>query len=308
MDHNERQQKIEQLKNDLALMDKNHPDYDNTKKMLEESELEDYKSLTPWDRVLIARKQTRPKASDYIKAIFTDFIELHGDQLFSDDASIIGGLGYLDNIPVTIIAHSKGKTLEENIKMNFGSTNPEGFRKAIRLANQASKFNRPIITFVDTSGAYPGKGAEERGQARAIAEALKCFGDVSSPIIAVVIGEGGSGGALALSLGNKIVMLENAIYSVLSPEGYASILYKDTKRVIESANKMKLTSFDLEKLKIVDKIIIEGKKGIEDRFSDITNEIKEYLIKELTKYKKMNEVDIKEERYQKYRHLGDLSL
>ena len=299
---------IEQLKNELKLLDSNHPDYKVTYEKLEKMKLDRYNSLTPWDRVLIARKQSRPKASNYISSLFTDFIEFHGDELYEDDKAIRCGIAYLNDIAVTVIAQAKGRTINESIERRFGATNPEGFRKAKRLALQAEKFNRPIITIVDTAGAYPGKGAEERGQARAIAESLKTFGSLTVPVLVVVIGEGGSGGALALSIGNKILMLENAVYSILSPEGYASILYKDTSKVSESANKMKLTSFDLKEYGIVDKIIIEGPNGINDEYDRIIDEIKNYLYKELLKYKKMKKTDINNEKYQKFRKLGDIFL
>ncbi|MGM9971162.1 MAG: acetyl-CoA carboxylase carboxyltransferase subunit alpha [Anaeroplasmataceae bacterium] len=308
MTHLDRIVEIEGLRNDINLMDKNHPDYEANLKRLEALENDDYNSLTPWDRVCMSRDRSRPKSIDYIRALFDDFIELHGDQYFADDVSIIGGIGYINGIAVTVLAQSKGKTLEENIKKNFGSNNPEGFRKTKRLALQAEKFNRPIITIVDTSGAFPGKGAEERGQARAIADNLKVFGGLGVPVIALVIGEGGSGGALALSLGNRILMLENAIYSILSPEGYASILYKDPSKAKDCAMKMKLTSYDLKELNIIDNIIIEGPKGINNRFEEIIKEIKEIITVELKKLSKLTSDEIKEERYQKYRHLGDIYL
>lgn len=308
MAHLDRVKEIEELRNDIKLMDDDHPDLSLNLKRLENLIEEDYNNLTPWDRVIMSRDKDRPKAIDYINGLLDDFVELHGDQLYSDDKSIIAGLGYLNNIPVTLIAQSKGKTLEENIEKNFGATNPEGFRKAIRLAKQAEKFKRPIITIVDTSGAYPGRGAEERGQARAIASCLETFGNLGVPIITIVIGEGGSGGALALSLGNKIYMLENAIYSILSPEGYASILYKDSHKASLCASKMKLTSYDLLGFNIVDKVIIEGKEGILNRFNEIILELKNTLYNDLKKYRKLSCEEIRNERYQKYRSIGDIYL
>lgn len=184
--------------------------------------------ISAWDRVLLARKSDRPKALDYIKYIFDEFMELHGDRLYSDDKAIVGGIAYLDDMPVTVIGEQKGKSTKENMERNFGMPEPEGYRKSLRLMKQAEKFGRPIVTFIDTPGAYPGMGAEERGQGEAIARSMMEMSRLKVPIIAVVIGEGSSGGALAICVSDKIIMLENAIYSILSPEGFASILYKDS--------------------------------------------------------------------------------
>ena len=200
------------------------------------------KQLTAWDRVLLARKADRPKSLDYINLICDEFIEFHGDRLFSDDKSIVTGIGRIDNYIITIIGQQKGKTTKENMERNFGMTNPEGYRKALRMMKQAEKFNRPIITFVDTPGAYPGLGAEERGQGEAIARNLLEMSRLKTPIISIVIGEGSSGGALGICVADKIVMLENAVYSVLSPEGFASILYKDASKHKEAAEHMKITA------------------------------------------------------------------
>ena len=213
--------------------------------------------LDEWDKVLEARKVQRPKALDYIENIFDDFMELHGDRLYGDDKAIIGGIGFLDDIPVTVIGEQKGKSTKENMERNFGMPNPEGYRKALRLMKQAEKFNRPIITFIDTPGAYPGLGAEERGQGEAIARNLLEMSRLEVPIICVVIGEGSSGGALAIGVGDKILMLENSIYSILSPEGFASILYKDSSLYKKAAKEMKITAKDLKELDIIDEIIKE---------------------------------------------------
>ncbi|MBE6136871.1 MAG: acetyl-CoA carboxylase carboxyltransferase subunit alpha [Erysipelotrichaceae bacterium] len=305
MNYLETKNKIIELKNELNALNENQfIEFQNLKNEIAELQKKCYESLTPWDRVSIAREMDRPKAMDYIRLLFTDFIEFHGDYYFGDDQSIVGGIGYFNETPVTVIAQAKGKTLDENLKRNFGATNPEGFRKAKRLALQAEKFKRPIITIVDTSGAYPGKGAEERGQSRAIAESLMIFSNIKVPVIAIVIGEGGSGGALALSVANKIIMLENAVYSILSPEGFASILFKDATRVVESANKMKLTSYDLKEKEIVDEIIIEGPLGIHERFKDIINEISKYIDKQLAFYSKKDEKYIVNDRYNKFRKIG----
>ena len=211
--------------------------------------------ITAWDRVTLAREIERPKALDYIENIFDDFMELHGDRNFGDDKSIIGGIAYLDAMPVTIIGEQKGKNARENIERNFGMPNPEGYRKALRLMKQAEKFGRPIITFIDTPGAYPGIGAEERGQGEAIARNMLEMSQLKVPIICIVIGEGSSGGALAIAVGDRIIMLENAVYSILSPEGFASILYKDASKAKEAAENMKITAKDLKNLNIIDKII-----------------------------------------------------
>lgn len=214
-------------------------------------------NITAMDKVGLARKSDRPKSLDYINLIFDDFIELHGDRCYSDDKSIVAGIAKINDIPVTVIGQQKGKTTSENIERNFGMTNPDGYRKALRLMKQAEKFGRPIITFIDTPGAYPGIGAEERGQGEAIARNLMEMSRLEVPVICIVIGEGSSGGALALGVGDRIVMLENAVYSILSPEGFASILYKDASKASEAAEKMKITAQDLKEMNIIDKIISE---------------------------------------------------
>ena len=212
------------------------------------------KTKSAWERVTLARKAERPKALDYINNIFTNFIELHGDRNFVDDKSIVGGIAELNGMPVTVIGEQKGKNAKENIERNFGMPNPEGYRKALRLMKQAEKFNRPIITFIDTPGAYPGMGAEERGQGEAIARNLFEMSKLKVPTISIVIGEGSSGGALALGVTDIIIMLENAVYSILSPEGFASILYKDASKSQEAAEKMKITSTELKRLGVIDDI------------------------------------------------------
>ncbi len=258
-------------------------------------------SKTAWDRVTLARELERPKATDYINNIFHDFIELHGDRYFGDDKSIVAGIALLDDKPVTIIGEQKGKNVKENMERNFGMPEPEGYRKALRLMKQAEKFKRPIITFIDTPGAYPGMGAEERGQGEAIAKNLMEMSKLKVPIICIVIGEGSSGGALAIGVGDKIIMLENAVYSVLSPEGFASILYKDSSKAKEAAENMKLTAKDLKKLGIIDKIIKEPEKGAQNDFEAICENIKEYLLKEIKNLEKLTEKELVEQRYKKFR-------
>ena len=220
--------------------------------------------MNAWEKVEIARSPYRKTSLDYIKEIFDDFIELHGDRNFKDDKAIVCGLANIGKQNYTVIAEQKGRTTKENIERNFGMPNPESYRKAIRFMNQAEKFKRPVITFIDTKGAYPGIGAEERGQGEAIASSMLKMASLKVPIISIVIGEGSSGGALALGVGNKVLMLENAIYSILSPEGYASILWKDSSRAKEAAEKMKLTANDLYDLKVIDKIIKEPKGDKEE--------------------------------------------
>ena len=255
----------------------------------------------------IARHPSRPKASDFIEGLFDHFYELHGDRRFGDDQAIIGGIGYFHSMPVTVIAQAKGKTLQENLDRHFGMCNPEGYRKALRLARQAEKFHRPIITFVDTAGAYPGIEAEERGQAQAIAECLYVFSDIKTPVICVVLSEGGSGGALALSVADRICMLENAIYSVLSPEGFASILWKDDSRVQEAAEVMKLTSYDLYEKGIVDYLVKEPTGGMQNDLKLVLDNIDQYLQKELDILMHTKEKELLEKRYQKFRKMGVMS-
>ena len=260
--------------------------------------------ITAWDRVMLARKMDRPKALDYINGLFDDFIELHGDRNFGDDKAIVGGIATFDGMPVTVIGEQKGKKAKENMERNFGMPNPEGYRKALRLMKQAEKFKRPIITFIDTPGAYPGMGAEERGQGEAIARNMLEMSNLKVPIICIVIGEGSSGGALAIAVGDKIVMLENAVYSILSPEGFASILYKDSSKAREAAENMKMTAQDLKKMKIIDKIINEPEGGAQNDFDKVVKELKQYIkesIKELSKY---SEEELIENRYQKFRVMG----
>lgn len=263
--------------------------------------------ISAWDRVTIARKAERPKSLDYINKIFTNFIELHGDRNFGDDKSIIGGIAELDGIPVTIIGEQKGKNAKENIERNFGMPNPEGYRKALRLMKQAEKFNRPIITFIDTPGAYPGMGAEERGQGEAIAKNLFEMAKLKVPTISIVIGEGSSGGALALGVTDVIIMLENAVYSILSPEGFASILYKDASKAPEAAEKMKITASDLKKMNIIDTIISEPEGGAQNDLTYVANQIKEVLIKDLETLNKMSKEELQNDRYNKFRKIGNLN-
>ena len=234
-----------------------------------------------WKNVELARHSDRPRALDYIDMIVDDSVELHGDRYFGDDLAMIGGIGFIDNIPVTIIGNQKGRNLKETIDRNGGMANPEGYRKALRLAKQAEKFNRPIITFIDTQGAYPGLGAEERGIGEAIALNLREFSQIKTPIICIIIGEGGSGGALGIGVGDKIYMLDNAIYSVISPEGCASILLRDTTRAKDAAAMLKITSKEVLSLKVVNGIIPEPLEGAHTNPQETANNIKEQILKDL---------------------------
>ncbi|SCG84181.1 acetyl-CoA carboxylase carboxyltransferase subunit alpha [Proteiniborus sp. DW1] len=273
-------------------------------KKLEKIKKENYESLSPWHKVKIARLQERPTTMDYIKGLISNFVELHGDRYYGDDSAIIGGIGKLNDIPVTVIGHQKGKDTKENIKRNFGMSHPEGYRKALRLMKQAGKFKRPIITFIDTPGAYCGLGAEERGQGEAIALNLIEMSRLKVPIIAIVIGEGGSGGALALGVGDRVCMLENSIYSVISPEGLSSILWKDTTLAQKAADIMKLTSQDLLRLNIVDYIIREPLGGAHKDVEFVVDSIRKYLLDEFSVLMKLDTKELLEKRYNKFRKIG----
>ncbi|AEJ20171.1 acetyl-CoA carboxylase carboxyltransferase subunit alpha [Gracilinema caldarium] len=270
--------KIEELK---KLAEASGIDVSDELALLESKVKAASKTEMAWRRVELARHPDRPYALDYITRIFDNFIELHGDRYFGDDAAIVGGLGFLNGQPVTIIANQKGRSLKENMKRNHGMANPEGYRKALRLAKEAEKFHRPIITFVDTSGAYPGLGAEERGIGEAIARNLMEFSQLKTPIISVIIGEGGSGGALGISVGDKIYMLENAVYSVISPEGCASILLRDASRAKDAAAMLRITSNDLLDFKIVNGIIPEPEGGAHTDPDATAMNIKKVLVRDL---------------------------
>ncbi|MBE6054559.1 MAG: acetyl-CoA carboxylase carboxyltransferase subunit alpha [Clostridium sartagoforme] len=259
------------------------------------------KDIKAYDRLLIARMIERPTTLDYIDKIFTNFFELHGDRLFKDDKSIVGGIGLLNGMPITIIGIQKGKDLKENMERNFGAPNPEGYRKALRLMKQAEKFNRPIICFINTSGAYCGIEAEERGQGEAIARNLIEISQITVPIISIIIGEGGSGGALALACGDRVWMLENSVYSILSPEGFASILLKDSSRSKEVAEIMGITAYELLERGVIEKVIKEPTGGAHKNLDLVANSIKNELIKELKVLLNKSKDRLLEERYQRYR-------
>ncbi|WP_144510937.1 acetyl-CoA carboxylase carboxyl transferase subunit alpha [Bacillus sp. FJAT-22090] len=279
----------------------------NLEARLKKLEQDIYENMEPWDRVQVARHPNRPTTRDYIQLLFTDFIELHGDRLYGDDAAIIGGIALFDGKPITIIGHQRGIDTKENIKRNFGMPHPEGYRKALRLMKQAEKFKRPIICFIDTKGAYPGKAAEERGQSEAIARNLVEMAGLKVPVISVVIGEGGSGGALGLGLTNHILMLENSTYSVISPEGAASILWKDSSLAKQAAKAMKITAPDLKEMKIIDTVIQEVHGGAHRDLEVQANYMKTALIHSLQKLCQLSEDELIENRYNKFKNIGEFT-
>lgn len=258
------------------------------------------KQIKAYERVQAARNSARPMGGYYIGRMIDDFVELHGDRRFGDDGAIVGGVGFLAGTPVTVIAMEKGTDIGDRMKRHFGCPSPEGYRKALRLMKEAEKFGRPIICFIGSSGAYPGIEAEERGQGEAIAENLFEMMGIKTPIISVVVGEGGSGGALALGVCDTLVMLENAVYSVISPEGCASILWKDSAKAVDAADALKLTSHDLQKLDIVEKIIVEENRKEEE----ICTELKKFLIAEIEKKLALSTQELLDGRYEKFRKIG----
>ncbi|WP_102691071.1 acetyl-CoA carboxylase carboxyl transferase subunit alpha [Rummeliibacillus pycnus] len=270
-------------------------------------EKEIYHNLKPWDRVQIARHPERPTTLDYVHEIFNDFIELHGDRNFGDDAAIVGGIASFEGTPITIIGHQRGKDTKENIRRNFGMPHPEGYRKALRLMKQAEKFRRPIICFIDTKGAYPGKAAEERGQSEAIARNLLEMAGLKVPIISVIIGEGGSGGALALGVANHVHMLENSTYSVISPEGAASILWKDAALAQKAAEAMRITAPNLKEEDIIEAIVPEVLGGAHKDVKKQAQFLKEILLKSLEELEDLSEDELVDQRYNKFRKIGIFS-
>ena len=301
----ELRQKIDELK---AFGKERGIDFSDEIARLEERyaklEAEMYADITPAQRMQLARHAQRPTTLDYIQHMFTDFIEFHGDRLFGDDLAIVGGIAKLNGIPVTVVGHQKGKDTKYNIARNFGMPHPEGFRKALRLMQQADKFRRPIVTFIDTPGAYPGSAAEERGQSEAIARNLMEMAKFGVPIIGVVIGEGGSGGALALGVANRVLMLENAIYSVISPNGAASILWKDASKADQAAEAMRITAKDMLELEIVEQVIPEPKGGAHRDVAQQAEYIKEAVWTHLQELRGLTPEQLREDRYHKFRKIG----
>jgi acetyl-CoA carboxylase carboxyl transferase subunit alpha len=271
---------------------------------LEDLRREIYEELTPMQRVQVARHPRRPYTLDYIDALFTDFVELKGDRLFRDDPAIVGGWARLDGRPVVVVGHQKGRNTKDNLKRNFGMPHPEGYRKALRLMGMATRFNAPIITFIDTPGAYPGLGAEERGQAEAIAHNLEVMAGLETPIVAVVCGEGGSGGALALGLADRVIMLSNAVYSVISPEGCAAILWNDAGQKERAAEALKLTAVDLLELKLVDEIIQEPPGGAHADPEGTKEVLGEALRRHISELAKIEPKKLIKPRVEKYTEMG----
>ncbi|HCC5732395.1 TPA: acetyl-CoA carboxylase carboxyltransferase subunit alpha [Staphylococcus aureus] len=297
--------KIESLKES---QDKNDVDLQEEIDMLEASlERETkkiYTNLKPWDRVQIARLQERPTTLDYIPYIFDSFMELHGDRNFRDDPAMIGGIGFLNGRAVTVIGQQRGKDTKDNIYRNFGMAHPEGYRKALRLMKQAEKFNRPIFTFIDTKGAYPGKAAEERGQSESIATNLIEMASLKVPVIAIVIGEGGSGGALGIGIANKVLMLENSTYSVISPEGAAALLWKDSNLAKIAAETMKITAHDIKQLGIIDDVISEPLGGAHKDIEQQALAIKSAFVEQLDSLESLPRDEIANDRFEKFRNIG----
>lgn len=271
---------------------------------VESLRLEVYSNLTPWQRIQIARHPKRPTFLDYIGMIFQDFIELHGDRLYRDDPAMVGGIAYLEEIPVTVIGQQKGRDTKENIYRNFGLPHPEGYRKALRLMKQAQKFNRPVICLVDVVGAYPGIEAEERGQGEAVARNIQEMANLTVPVIAVITGEGGSGGALAIGVGNRVLIMENAYYSVISPEGCASILWKDASRAADAAEALQIDAENLLKMGIVDEIIPEPLGGAHKNPSETAENLKKALVNNLRPLLQLSGAELLEERYRRFRGYG----
>jgi acetyl-CoA carboxylase carboxyl transferase subunit alpha len=263
-----------------------------------------FANLTPWQRTQIARHPNRPYAMDYIRLMLTDFIELHGDRAFADDRAIVGGLARLEGMPLVVIGHQKGRDTKEKLARNFAMANPEGYRKALRLMKLAEKFGKPVLTLVDTPGAYPGIGAEERGQAEAIARNLREMSELRVPIVVAITGEGGSGGALGIAVGDTVLMLEYAIYSVISPEGCASILWRDPAKAPDAAAAMGITAQILKGLNVIDEIVPEPVGGAHRNHQEIAATLKSFLVKAFEVLCRIPPDDLLEQRYQKFRRMG----
>jgi acetyl-CoA carboxylase carboxyl transferase subunit alpha len=267
-----------------------------------------YNNLTPWQRVQLARHPHRPYTLDYVRMITTDFVELHGDRLFSDDLALIAGLAHIDRHKVLIMGHQKGRDTKENVLRNFGCAHPEGYRKAMRLMHMAEKFHVPVVILIDTPGAYPGIGAEERGQAQAIAENLRDMVKVKTPIVAIVIGEGGSGGALGIGVADRICVLENAYYSVISPEGCASILWRNSIKAPDAAQALKLTAEDLLKLGVIEEIIPEPRGGAHRDPEKTAAGLKKSILKHLKELSAVSREDLVDTRYERFRNMGSFGV
>jgi acetyl-CoA carboxylase carboxyltransferase subunit alpha len=305
----ELRRKIEELKEVTQNADVDlSAEIEKLEKRLSHLEEEIYRNLSPWNRVQIARHPERPTTLDYIGYLFDDFFECHGDRLFGDDPAIVGGVARYKGKPVTVIGHQRGKDTKENLARNFGMPHPEGYRKALRLMKQAEKFGRPVICFIDTKGAYPGKAAEERGQSEAIARNLFEMAGLKVPIVCIVIGEGGSGGALAIGLGNHIYMLENSTYSVISPEGAAALLWKDASQAQRAAETMKITAPDLFELGVLDGVIPEVKGGAHRDPEGQAKRIDGFLERSLEELSGMTGPELVAHRYEKFKRYGSFAI
>jgi len=271
---------------------------------LEQLKRDVYQNLSPIERVQVARHPQRPYTLDYIERLFTDFVELHGDRLFRDDAAIVGGWARFDGASLMVVGHQKGRGMKENLRRNFGMPHPEGYRKALRLMQLAEKFGRPVVTFIDTPGAYPGIGAEERGQAEAIARNLRAMAALRVPVVAVVIGEGGSGGALAVGVADRVLMLENAIYSVISPEGCAAILWKSGAEREKAAAALKLTAADLRELGVIDEVVPEPLGGAHRDWDGAAAAVGAALRRHLTELRELDPAELRAQRRARYRAIG----
>ncbi len=300
---NKSSEKLEETESEYSAWNEHSKEISKLKRMRDYF-LSDCKNLTPEDRVFLARHSARPHIDDFIEGLFTDFFEQKGDHLFDEDKSIYGGIARFHGMPVTVLGHRKGHTIEESMAYNFGMPCPEGYRKALRLMNQAEKFGRPIITFIDTPGAYPGMEAEEHGQGEAIAMNLAKMSQYHVPVISVVTGEGNSGGALAIGVANRVLMLENAVYSILSPEGFASILWKDSDRRKEACELMKLTAADLKEAGVADEVVNEPLGGAQRNYKEVMGNLDVALWKHLTELKALSPTEVKADRQMKYRKIG----
>jgi acetyl-CoA carboxylase carboxyl transferase subunit alpha len=300
----ELEEKIDRLKGMSADQPKSQEEINKLQKRAQQLRRDIYSRLTPLQTLQIARHANRPTTLDYLGYLVPDFVELHGDRVFGDDAAIVGGVGRFDGSPVVVIGHQKGRNVRERVKRNFGMPHPEGYRKAQRLMRLAERFKRPVITFIDTPGAYPGISAEERGQSEAIASSLRLMAELGTPIIAIVIGEGGSGGALALGVADRILMLEYSVYSVISPEGCAAILWKSPEKTAEAADALKMTARDLFALKVIDQIISEPPGCAHRDPAAMAASIKEAVVKHLAELADRTAEELITARYDKFRKMG----
>lgn len=307
----ELEMELERLKDEIATGNQTlMGDYEKLEKRLQKLRQEVYGSLTSYQRVQLSRHFDRPFTLDFIKYLFTDFVELHGDRLFRDDPAIVGGTARLGELPVMVVGHQRGRTTQERLKRNFGMSNPEGYRKALRLFQLAEKFGLPLVTFIDTQGAYPGLEAEERGQAEAIATNLLALCELTVPVVCIIIGEGGSGGALALGIGDRILMMENACYSVITPEGCASILFNKEKDfgtknyAAIAADLLQLTAKDLYRQKIIDEIVPEPLGGAHTNHKEASELLRPVLVRAIEDLSKLKVGELVDQRYKKFRAIG----